>query len=300
MAEAYKAAHVSERKMNVDEAIQTLNADDGFPRAAMEWALAHWDEVAPRFVARLRVAASRGKVAEDAACAMFYLVHLAGERGELRAYEPLCRLIALDADIDGWLGDGSTETLPGILIRVFDGDVAPLVGAVSAPGGDVHAKVSALAALVWLVQEREAMARAELRALFADLARNPALAPHEVFWEAWASFAAHFGWADLRPEVARQNRLGALPGKAFDAREFDDILTRVRRDPSDRTELERFGARPFEDAIGTLEQWTDEEASWDDPPPVEAPYVNPNRDVGRNDPCPCGSGKKFKKCCMAG
>jgi len=22
-------------------------------------------------------------------------------------------------------------------------------------------------------------------------------------------------------------------------------------------------------------------------------------DVGRNDPCPCGSGKKFKKCCMS-
>ena len=21
--------------------------------------------------------------------------------------------------------------------------------------------------------------------------------------------------------------------------------------------------------------------------------------VGRNDPCPCGSGKKYKKCCMA-
>jgi uncharacterized protein YecA (UPF0149 family) len=23
---------------------------------------------------------------------------------------------------------------------------------------------------------------------------------------------------------------------------------------------------------------------------------NPLRDVGRNDPCPCGSGRKFKKC----
>ncbi|HSF23252.1 MAG TPA: SEC-C metal-binding domain-containing protein, partial [Blastocatellia bacterium] len=22
--------------------------------------------------------------------------------------------------------------------------------------------------------------------------------------------------------------------------------------------------------------------------------------AGRNDPCPCGSGKKFKKCCGAG
>lgn len=26
--------------------------------------------------------------------------------------------------------------------------------------------------------------------------------------------------------------------------------------------------------------------------------INPHRDVGRNDPCPCGSGKKYKKCCL--
>lgn len=23
------------------------------------------------------------------------------------------------------------------------------------------------------------------------------------------------------------------------------------------------------------------------------------RKIGRNDPCPCGTGKKFKRCCMA-
>ncbi|HMM75552.1 MAG TPA: SEC-C metal-binding domain-containing protein [Gammaproteobacteria bacterium] len=28
----------------------------------------------------------------------------------------------------------------------------------------------------------------------------------------------------------------------------------------------------------------------------QAPARNPMRDLGRNDPCPCGSGKKFKKC----
>jgi SEC-C motif-containing protein len=27
------------------------------------------------------------------------------------------------------------------------------------------------------------------------------------------------------------------------------------------------------------------------------PYVREKPKVGRNDPCPCGSGKKFKKCC---
>ena len=30
----------------------------------------------------------------------------------------------------------------------------------------------------------------------------------------------------------------------------------------------------------------------------EQPHLNPDRDVGRNDPCPCGSGKKYKKCCL--
>jgi uncharacterized protein YchJ len=27
------------------------------------------------------------------------------------------------------------------------------------------------------------------------------------------------------------------------------------------------------------------------------PYVRASPKVGRNDPCPCQSGKKFKKCC---
>ncbi len=31
--------------------------------------------------------------------------------------------------------------------------------------------------------------------------------------------------------------------------------------------------------------------------PVNTPYVNKEPQVGRNDPCPCGSGKKYKNCC---
>ena len=28
-----------------------------------------------------------------------------------------------------------------------------------------------------------------------------------------------------------------------------------------------------------------------------APFIRDDRKVGRNEPCPCGSGKKFKQCC---
>lgn len=31
----------------------------------------------------------------------------------------------------------------------------------------------------------------------------------------------------------------------------------------------------------------------------QPPYTRPAPKIGRNDPCPCGSGKKFKKCCGA-
>ncbi|RMD83601.1 MAG: preprotein translocase subunit SecA, partial [Lentisphaerae bacterium] len=33
------------------------------------------------------------------------------------------------------------------------------------------------------------------------------------------------------------------------------------------------------------------------PPPPQEPYRNTGPVIGRNDPCPCGSGKKYKRCC---
>lgn len=49
------------------------------------------------------------------------------------------------------------------------------------------------------------------------------------------------------------------------------------------------------------EEWEDED-EWeddglDDAPLVTLPIKRATPKVGRNDPCPCGSGKKYKKCC---
>lgn len=43
----------------------------------------------------------------------------------------------------------------------------------------------------------------------------------------------------------------------------------------------------------------DDEDDWDwlEEQEVQQPYVRTAPKVGRNDPCPCGSGKKYKKCC---
>lgn len=51
-----------------------------------------------------------------------------------------------------------------------------------------------------------------------------------------------------------------------------------------------------------LTQRSNETPDWDTLEPMgparNEPFCHDQPRVGRNDPCPCGSGKKFKKCCM--
>jgi hypothetical protein len=55
------------------------------------------------------------------------------------------------------------------------------------------------------------------------------------------------------------------------------------------TKLRENSPEIFND-IGSLQD------DWDYDIP-SLPYIAPAK-IGRNDPCPCGSGKKYKKCCM--
>ncbi len=45
------------------------------------------------------------------------------------------------------------------------------------------------------------------------------------------------------------------------------------------------------------DEWEDPDDGLDDAPLVTLPIKRATPKVGRNEPCPCGSGKKFKKCC---
>lgn len=54
------------------------------------------------------------------------------------------------------------------------------------------------------------------------------------------------------------------------------------------TESQRMWNRAMEKVGATME--------YDEP--TLMPSVNREEKIGRNDPCPCGSGKKYKKCCM--
>ena len=82
------------------------------------------------------------------------------------------------------------------------------------------------------------------------------------------------------------SRWGMGKGVAMSAKERGIDLT-------DREAVNRFLAE-YNSQISAPGRYEPTEDSFE---PVSAPIVNERAKVGRNDPCPCGSGKKYKKCC---
>ncbi len=293
--------------MNVDEALRQFAAAEELPRAAMQWALDHWDEASPRFIARLRVFASGAARSETAMDELFYIVHLCGEKRDERAYAPLCRLIGEGEDAIAFLGDGVTETLSGVLIDVFDGDPAPLQRAIESEDGDEFARASALEALGYLVRASNVLSDDEMRAYLRRLRREMKPRGDSYIWATWATTAANLGYDDLRLDVATLNKDEFIGEYEFSLVEFDEQARLARQDGKGLAGFEADGVKPFDDAIETLASWTSSEDDESEDEALDeteatgfgAPRVNPFRDVGRNDPCPCGSGKKYKKCCLA-
>jgi SEC-C motif-containing protein len=84
------------------------------------------------------------------------------------------------------------------------------------------------------------------------------------------------------------------------------ILATEKGGPADKEGLVQFSAR-FQSEGKEHEHletavFTREEGRWVYAGQVQQPGQTVRREapkVGRNDPCPCGSGKKYKKCCGA-
>jgi hypothetical protein len=120
---------------------------------------------------------------------------------------------------------------------------------------------------------------------------------------------ALLGLRHMVPLVDSAWRDGRIDTQLVDRRDFDQDLADAERAPDDIDRFTRVNLGYIEDVLASLD-WLryDEDngkedggPSWADMAagPIE-PIRNPWRHVGRNDPCPCGSGKKAKKCCLSG
>jgi hypothetical protein len=287
--------------------LEDLGAGEGLPVDAIRAAEANRASVTPIFVRTIEQYLV-GETAPSMEEAIFFVFHLLGQWREKSAYRPLADLLRLPADqVERILRDADTETSHRVIAAVFDGDPKPLYGVIlDAQASEfVRGRMCEALAMVTLRGElpREEAARF-LRACYSELRPQD-----ECFvWEGWQSAIAMLGLTELKRLVEQAFQRGYIAPEWLSFQHFEQDLQCTLSGsvpPAWQAEGEY---TLFGDTIEELRDWfgpedgQPDETVWDaDDWKAQSPgipAVNPFRDVGRNDPCPCGSGKKFKKCCL--
>jgi hypothetical protein len=235
--------------------------------------------------------------------ALFLAFHLLGEWREKSAYRPLARLLR-SPRADEFLGDAATETVHRVVAAVFDGDPTPLFEIIRDPYADEYVRSRICEAVAMLVLRGEI--RREDAAQFLRTCYSGLEPQDECFvWQGWQSAIALLGLEELRSLVQEAFERGFISPDWLAFKHFEEDLRHGMRHPGapplvgPRNEYTLFG-----DTIEEFSTWAFAEPRESERPERRgqeawfAPVTNPQKGVGRNDPCPCGSGKKFKKCCL--
>jgi len=299
--------------MDAARIVDQLTRYDRLPEHALRAASAERHLLVPEFIELLERFADGG-LKEDGE-GLLLIFHLLGEWHETAAYRPLLRLLRRSSDeLDMALGDAVTMTGHRVIASVFDGDSAPLYDLILDPSADEFVR-SGMCEVIPMVAVRGLLPRLEA-ARFLDEAAARLEGESGCFvWSGWQSAVAMLGLADLAPRVKDAFERGVIDRSWLAYGDFEEDLAYALAHPDAPHKNWDSEYSPFADTIGELSKWYGfSEQYFADRRRYErqelrarrprlivhpaAPLINPARAVGRNDPCPCGSGLKDKRCCL--
>ena len=289
----------------IEDYLHAVATEPKLPDLAVRMCTARIEEAAPKLRAVLLRAADGEVLSDDESLLLFRGLHILGGARDREACRPLLRLLRRPFDeVDAILGDAVTESLAKIVTGVFDDGIDALLDLIIDGAIDGFIREALFGAATFLTWER----RIDRDRFREFLVRFNEARPAEDGDQAWAGglqAIAQIGLRELVPLVDDAFREDRIPVEWIDRPQFNEDLAEAERAPDDIDRFTQINLGYIEDVLESLdwvrgaEDALDEEALWADAAYPNEPVRNPWRHVGRNDPCPCGSGKKAKKCCLA-
>jgi uncharacterized protein len=303
--------------------IAELAAAQELPEQALIRAVLDPSQIADAVLRVLDLAADGGEIAGGEENLLFWGIHVLGAARDTRAYRPLLRLLRQPEErLERLLGDAQVASLPKIVAGVFDGDAAPLEALLADPAVGEMSRMVLFGTLAFLTVVGRIERGATRRFLERFEAERLAERGNSA-WVGWEEAVVRLGLRDLWPRVDKARRDGRVPDGFNDRTWLLATLTHAEAAPGDLASFAKDDFGYIDDILAEL-AWTaltpeeavelvdaldgEDEFGADAPADEDAPTrissysgspaANPLRNVGRNDPCPCGSGKKFKKCCL--
>lgn len=290
----------------VDAHLLELGESARLPAFSVGLCTLRYEQTGPVLREMLERAAAGENLDGDEALLFFRGLHIIGGRRDSQAFKPLLRFLRRPGhEVEDLLGDATTETLPQIVAGIFDGDVSALLGAIVDMTIDEFVREALIGAATFLAWEG-CIPRQQF---VGFLQRFPTerLAPDgDMAWHGWMNAVALLGLRDMQPAVIAAARSGVLPEELWEPAYFESDLATAEGAPSDIEPFKKAHLGYIDDVLIALERFdTGDEDEFGAPAAIgnlpetdNVPVTNPWRHVGRNDPCPCGSGKKAKRCCL--
>ncbi len=299
---------------DLDEIMRTLDeAHDELPEEALRMAQANREAIIPRLIHAIESATAetaRGHAVTGNA--HFFALFLLTEFQVREAWPAIRALLKLPGEGAFELyGDLITESLSSVLAVFLDNDPDQLDTLISDQSINEYIRWEGLSTYKHLVRDQrltrdEAVARLHQHLKTALTNRETPFASFVV--TTLVDYAAPGTEADLR--AAFRQRL--VDTTIINERKLDEEFAAGEAGVQRRLAL--CSKTGVADTVEFLRPWytRDESRGWTDPeedafhwdieedPDERHPTTtirNSGPQVGRNDPCPCGSGRKFKKCC---
>jgi hypothetical protein len=279
-----------------------------FPREAVAAALARRQESIPHLLHAIEWADQHPDEANDARPP--YMLHLfalflLAQFRETRAY-PLIVRLARNPEFETLTGTVATENLRQILASVCGGDMEPIERLIEDPEVDEWVRGAAVGALGVLLHTG-AKPRDAISAYLGQLCAGRLEREPNHVWDCVVEVCTDFGMSEHLEEIRRLYR-EEIADPFVDA--LEDLEREIALPPGQSTRVRWDRYELIDDTLAEMERWhcfdpaaTDEDelseldllAAADELPGT--PIVREAPKIGRNDQCPCGSGKKYKKCC---
>jgi len=278
-----------------------------FPSQAVALAERYREIVAPWLVQVLEdVARDPSQALQDDYVLHDFAMVLLGHWRDTRAYRPLLALARLPYEtVEMIFGDLLFETYDRALASVCDGDLEPLIAIVEDDSASVWVRMALIDA--WTLRVIEGDAPAEpLEDCLMAIGKRDAARPRGqagAIGDPPIIEAVVHAACDIASERLRAPVLGWFDEHLIDPRSIDRAdFEREAAIPLDRRreELRARGRSYLRDPQTEIGWW----AGYHDQPlrptqrvaPAASTIVRDAPKIGRNDPCPCGSGRKYKKC----
>ncbi|MCX7099378.1 MAG: DUF1186 domain-containing protein [Methylococcales bacterium] len=299
--------------MTIEEILTHLKTDDYtfFPREALQAAILQQEAITPHLLDIVGRIATNPQLIDDDdpdSWGFTYALYLLAQFKENRAYPPIVHYFSqLGTEIEALdaTGDIVTEDLQRILASVCHGDLSLIKQLIENSNINEYVRGAALEALVVLYNEDQLPRHALIR-YFSTLIKDHFEQEEDDYLLTYLACCCDKIYpGELYDVLAVCFKYELIDTFMIDEEDINNTMRMGKESALAQLKNDKH-YRYIDNAITDIEWWACFHP--DQPvytPPSTVPSIAYDKaptkiKLGRNDPCFCGSGKKYKKCCLNG